>query len=129
MVRAPDGRLAASAADLNAVVDVTVVATAPWDVILLRAQAAVAVGLLLAVETVCYRARGALLGERWSGEPLSVTVRAFLVVAGGVLFSVGVLLGYDRVVPVVDLPAVPGSGWSVIRLSRVALATATHVTE
>jgi|GEM_PF-6130049 len=79
---------------------------------------------------VCYRARGALLGERWSGEPLSATVRAFLVVAGGVLFSVGALLGYDRVVPVVvDLPAVPGSRWSVIRLSRVALATATHVTE
>jgi sec-independent protein translocase protein TatC len=113
-------------ADLDAVGDVTVVATTVWDVILLQAQTAVAVGLVLAVEVVCYRARGALLGDRWwPNGPLPGTGRAFLVVAGAALFPVGVFVGYDHAVPVVvGLLASDGTGWSVVRWARIALGTA-----
>ncbi|WP_436907410.1 twin-arginine translocase subunit TatC [Halosimplex marinum] len=113
-------------ADLTALVDVTVVATTVWDVILAQAQVAAAVGLLLAVEAVCYRARGALLGDRWwPGDPLPGTVRAFLVVAGAALFPVGVLVGYDYIVPVVvDLLAGDGTSWLVVRWARITLGTA-----
>ncbi|WP_135365665.1 twin-arginine translocase subunit TatC [Halosimplex halophilum] len=112
--------------DLSAIGDATVVATTPWDVILLQAQTAAAVGLVLAVEVVCYRARGALLGDRWwPGDPLPGTARAFLVVAGGALFPVGVLVGYDHVAPVVvGLLAGDGTAWTVVRLARITLGTA-----
>ncbi|WP_415378540.1 hypothetical protein [Halosimplex sp. TS25] len=113
-------------ADLDAVHEISVVAVAPWDVILLQAQAAFAVGLVLAGESVCYRARGALLGERWSpSDPIPGAMRALLVAVGVALFPLGAALGYDRVVPVVlDILAGPGSRWTVVRWGRVSLLTA-----
>ncbi|QLH80109.1 twin-arginine translocase subunit TatC [Halosimplex pelagicum] len=113
--------------DLVSATGITVVATTPWDVILLQAQVAAGVGVLLAVETVLYRSRSALLSERWwPGEPLSAGVRVLLVAVGIALLPVGTALGYDHVVPVVvDLVASDGTTWPIVRWGRIATGVAT----
>ncbi|MFC7193636.1 hypothetical protein ACFQL4_01665 [Halosimplex aquaticum] len=82
--------------------------------------------LLLAVETVLYRSRSALLSERWwSGEPLSAGVRALLVAVGVALLPVGAALGYDHVVPVVvAFVASEGVTWSIVQWGRTATGVA-----
>lgn len=112
--------------DLNAAEGVELLVTAPWDVILVQAQVAAVVGLVLAVEVVAYRARGALVGERWwLGDPLARPVRALLVAVGVALFPVGALVGYDQAFPLVlDALASGDPAWTVGRWARIGLATA-----
>ncbi|WP_459194605.1 twin-arginine translocase subunit TatC [Halosimplex sp. J119] len=112
--------------DLATATDVTIVATTPWDVILMQAQVAAAVGLLLAVETVLYRSRSALLSERWwPGAPLPSGVRILLAAVGVALLPVGAALGYDHVVPiVVDLLAGEGATWTIVQWGRITTGIA-----
>lgn len=102
-----------------------IIAVTPFDVIFLQAQVSLAVGLLLAVETVVYRARRATeLRQWWPGDPLSATVRVGLALVGVALFPVGAVLGYDYLVPTV-LDFVTGSdpAWTIVRWARIALLT------
>ncbi|WP_123536037.1 twin-arginine translocase subunit TatC [Halosimplex salinum] len=113
-------------ADLNTNSAIEIIAVTPFDVIFLQAQIAATVGVLLALETVCYLTRSALLGgEWWPRGPLPAGARAVLVVVGLALFPIGAALGYDHVFPVVlDILASPGSRWTIVRWGRVSLLTA-----
>jgi len=102
----------------------TIVAVTPWDVILLQATVALAVGLVFALEVVCYRERDALLAGSWPRFPLSAGVRRVLAVAGLALFALGALAGYERVFPVVVEALGAGGQWSIVGLGRVAAVVA-----
>jgi len=110
--------------DVNAIagIETEIVAVAPFDVIFLQAQVALAVGLLLAVETVVYRARRAPeLRRWWLGDALPAPVRVGLVLVGVGLFPVGAALGYDHLVPVVfEFAMGSDPSWSIVRWARIA---------
>lgn len=113
-------------ADLAGSADVTVVATTPFDVVLLQARVALLVGLLFAVQAVLYRSRRALPLRRWFGAGgLPGPVRATLVVVALAAFPVGAVLGYDFVFPaVVETVAAGDASWSIVRWAGLASYTA-----
>ncbi|QPV61853.1 twin-arginine translocase subunit TatC [Halosimplex litoreum] len=110
--------------DVNAIVGIEteIIAVAPFDVIFLQAQVALAVGLLLALETVVYRARHAPeLRRWWPGDALPATVRVGLALVGVALFPAGAALGYDYLVPaVLDVAMGPDPAWTIVRWARIA---------
>ncbi|QLH80110.1 twin-arginine translocase subunit TatC [Halosimplex pelagicum] len=97
----------------------------PFDVIFLKAQVALAVGLLFALEAVVYRARRTPeLRRWWPGDPLPATVRVGLVLVGVALFPVGAILGYDHLVPVVfEFAMGSDPSWLIVRWARIASVT------
>ena len=102
----------------------TVVAVTPWDVILLQLLVGAAIGLVFALEVVCYRERDALLAGSCPRLPLSAGVRRALAVAGLALFALGALAGYEQVFPVVVEALGAGGQWSIVGLGRVAAVVA-----
>lgn len=102
----------------------TIVAVTPWDVILLQVTVALVVGVVFALEAVCYRERDALLAGSWPRFPLSTGVRRLLAVAGLAAFALGAFAGYEQVFPVVVEALGTGGQWSIVGLGRIAAVVA-----
>jgi len=109
--------------DLSAVAG-TVIAVTPWDVILLQLVVGLVVGVVFALEVVCYRERDVLLAGSWPRFPLPTGVRRVLAVAGLGVFALGALAGYEQVFPVVVEVLGSGGQWSIVGLGRIAAVVA-----
>jgi sec-independent protein translocase protein TatC len=103
--------------------EVTVVAVTPWDVILLQAAVGLVVGVVFALEALCYRERDVLLAGSWPRLPLAAGVRRMLVVVGAAVFVLGAFVGYEEVFPVV-VDTLGRDQWSIVGLGRSSAAVA-----
>jgi sec-independent protein translocase protein TatC len=103
--------------------ETTIVAVTPWDVILLQATVGLIVGVLFALEAVCYRERDVLLTGSWPRFPLSTDVRRLLTLAGLAIFVLGAFAGYEQGLPLV-VETLGRDQWRIVGLGRIAAVVA-----